>query len=79
MAAPGPVTRKIELTRQIEEMTLLLGEQRGALAERARRRQIPQGLADERLERQQAILKTLEFCRDHEAAFRAWRAERRQG
>lgn len=73
----GPVTRRIELAKQIEEMRHLLSEQRGVLADKARRRQIPQGLAEERLERQEGILKTLDFCQEHEAAIRTWMAERK--
>lgn len=73
----GPVTRKIELARQIEEMTLLLGEQRTELPSRQRRDRIPAGIVQERLQRQAAILETLKWCRDHEHEVRQWAADRK--
>lgn len=74
----GPVTRRIELARQIEEMRLLASKQRTELPVRARRHRIPSGIVEERLNRQAAILRTLEFVRDNEAEFRAWLTARRQ-
>lgn len=71
----GAVTRKIEIARQLEEMRALHSEQQTALPSRART--LGQGLVDERLSRQAAIIKTLEFCQEHEAGFRTWMAEKR--
>lgn len=73
---PGAVSRKIALTRQIEEMKVLVSENATALATKVRRREINQGLCDTRLERQRAILKTLEFNQAHEAGFRDFMAQR---
>lgn len=66
----GAITRKIEIARQLEEMTLLANEQQTSL--RSRERTLGRGVVDERLQRQAAIIKTLEFCRDHEHEIRAW-------
>lgn len=62
----GPVTRKIELAQQIEEMQRLVGDARMA----AQKRGAGQGLAEEKLARQEGILATLEFCRDNEGDIR---------
>lgn len=71
------VARKIALTRQLEEMKLLASEQRTELGSGGRRRGLTQGVIDERLERQAAIVATLEWLRENEAAFREWAAARR--
>lgn len=75
----GPITRKIELVQQIEEMRLLVSEQQSALPARGRQHRIPSGVIQERLERQAGILATLEFLKDHEPEFRAWHKARGQG
>jgi hypothetical protein len=74
----GAVTRKIELARQLEEMRVLHGEQQTELRANGRKRGLSQGLVDERLERQAAIIRTLEFCQAHEADIRAWQAQRQR-
>lgn len=66
----GPVTRKIELAKQIEEQKLTVDEPARAATSK---------LADERLERRRAILKTLHFNLEHEHLFRAFMAERKGG
>lgn len=71
------VLRKIELTRQLEEMKLLANEQRTELPARARRDKIASGLVVERLERQAAIVKTLEWLKENEADVRGWIAVQR--
>lgn len=71
----GAITRKIEIIRQLEEMVLLHSEQQTNLKGRART--LGQGVIDERLARQAAIIATLEFCRDNEADFRRWAADRK--
>ena len=68
----GPITRKIELARQLEEMRLLASEQRTELPSRARRDRIASGLVVERLERQAGIVKTLEWLKENEADVRGW-------
>lgn len=68
----GPITRKIELTRQLEEMRLLVGQQATELPARARRDRLPAGMVVERLDRQAAIVKTLEWLKENEADVRGW-------
>lgn len=68
----GPVTRKIEIARQIEEMRLLASEQGTDLPAKAKKQGISAAMVAERLQRQQAIVRTLEFCRDFEHEIRAW-------
>lgn len=75
----GPVTRKIELVQQIEEMQLLVSEQQSALPAKGRQNRIPAGIITERLERQAGILATLEFLKEHEPEFRAWHKAKGQG
>lgn len=68
----GPVTRKIEIARQIEEMRLLVQEQATDLPLKARKQNISAAMVAERLQGQQAIVRTLEFCRDFEPVIRDW-------
>lgn len=63
------VVRKIELARQIEEQKAAIGE----LTNKGGRMD---GRREEQLSRRQAILTTLEWCREHEHEIRAWMAER---
>lgn len=65
-------SRRIELARQIEEMRLLHSESRTELTSSGRRRGLNPGAIDERLARQEGIIRTLEFLRDNEADIRAW-------
>lgn len=74
----GDVTRKIELARQIEEMRLLVTEQGTDLPAKAKKQGISAAMVAERLQRQQAIVRTLEFCRDHEHEIRAWAEARKE-
>lgn len=74
----GPVTRKIELVKQLEEMRLLATEQGTDLPAKAKKQNIPAGMVAERLQRQQAIIRTLEFCRDHEHEIREWARHRKE-
>lgn len=64
----GAITRKIEISRQIEEAKLLVDEP--AVGRTSK-------IAAERTERRRAIVATLEFCRDHEHEIRAWAAQRK--
>lgn len=73
----GHVSRKIELARQLEEMRVLHNQQQTDLPANARRSGMSPGVVAERLLRQAAIIKTLEFCQAHEAEIRAWAAERK--
>lgn len=65
----GPVTRKLEIAKQIEEARQTLSEAPPGGATRA--------IADDRLARRRAILSTLVWNQDHEHLIRAWLAERR--
>lgn len=71
----GAVSRKIEIARQLEEMRVLVSEQQTNL--RGRERQLGRGVVEERLERQAAIVKTLEFCLANETDIRAWSAAKK--
>lgn len=62
------ITRKIEISRQLEEAKLLVNEPAVAMTSR---------IAAERTERRRAIVATLEFCREHEHEFREWAAQRK--
>ncbi len=73
----GDVTRKIELAKQIEEMRVLHNEQQTELPSNSRKRGMSPAVVAERLQRQAAILKTLEWNQEHEAEIRAWMAARK--
>lgn len=70
----GAVTRKIELAKQIEEASRLVSEGEGGLGGSGRQR----GMAEERLNRRRAILRTLEWNRDNEHTIRAWAEAQKQ-
>ena len=74
----GAVTRKIELARQLEEMRTLVKEQATELPIKAKKQGVSAGMVAERLQRQQAIVRTLEFCSAHEHEIRAWAEARRE-
>ncbi|MGZ5905146.1 MAG: hypothetical protein ACXWKQ_07345 [Reyranella sp.] len=64
------VARKIEIARQIEEMKVLVEENKTLIPAKVRQRVLSTGLAEERLARQLGILATLQFCQQHESEFR---------
>jgi hypothetical protein len=70
----GDVTRKIELARQLEEMRVLHSAQQTDLPSNARKLGLRPSVVAERLQRQAAIIKTLEWNQEHEAEIRAWAA-----
>lgn len=71
----GPITRKIELARQIEEARRLVAEASTAKAGKYGRLASE---AEERLSRREAILRTLEWNQEHEHEIRAWLEEKRR-
>lgn len=74
----GPVSRKIALAAQIEELEREARLRPGVYARMVQRRELRQGEAEERMARLEGAIATLKWCQEHEHEIRAWSAARQR-
>lgn len=73
----GPVTRKIAIAKQIEELEREAGMRAGFYPRQVQSGKMRQSSVDEATERLAGAIATLKFNQQHEHLFRAWLAERK--
>lgn len=70
--SPGPITRKIEISKQIEELEREKRMRLSVYPRQVTAGKLRQSEVDEAMERLEGAIATLRFCREHEHEFRAW-------
>jgi hypothetical protein len=78
----APLTRdrpKVSILSQIAEVKREIEMRERVYGERVRKRAMRESEAQLLIGRMEAVLATLEFCRDHEADIRAFMASRKGG